>query len=119
METLLSAFIRPFFDLSREDPRWRDYARLVAFASADDRWQMISQECFDPTAEVFLSEIVGLAPGVPRHEAAEGFVFCVSAMLALLTSQGRIGALGGTAAPEDDQIQHLVRFCAAGLTARR
>ncbi|CUH67307.1 TetR family transcriptional regulator [Thalassovita gelatinovora] len=118
VETLLSAFIRPFFDLSGEDSSWRDYARLVAFASADDRWQTISQECFDPTAEVFLSEIIKLVPGISRHEAAEGFVFCVSAMLALLTSQGRIGALGGVATTEDRQIQHLIRFCAAGLATR-
>lgn len=118
LESLLGAFLRPLLDLSREDPRWRHYARLVAYVSADDRWRAISAECFDPTAEIFLSEIIALLPGIGRHAAAEGFVFCVASMLALLTSQGRLHALGGGAVDEDQQIAHLVRFCAAGLSAR-
>jgi len=54
---------------------------------------------------------------VGRTQIAEGFVFSVSAMLALLTSQGRINALGGGSASQDDQIDYLVRYCAAGLRA--
>lgn len=115
--SLLGAFLRPFFALSREEPRWRDYARLVAHVSTDDRWRTISQAHFDPVAGRFLAEIAALCPGLSRRRAAEGFVFSVSAMLALLTSQNRIGALGGGAAPEEDQIAHLVAFCAAGLAA--
>lgn len=119
IEALLAAFMRPFFTLSQSEPRWRSYARLVAFVSTDERWRAVSAECFDPTAEVFLSEIRALLPGLSRQAAAEGFVFTVSAMLALLTSQGRIAALGGgTAADEAAQLDHLVRFCAAGLAAR-
>ncbi|MFU8862365.1 MAG: TetR/AcrR family transcriptional regulator [Rhodobacterales bacterium] len=117
LESLLAAFMCPFFDLSQREPRWRDYARLVAFVSADDRWRAISAECFDPTAEVFITTLRGLLPNVARTQIAEGFVFSVSAMLALLTSQGRIGALGGESAPQDDQIDYLVRYCAAGLRA--
>jgi len=112
---LLGAFMRPFFDLARDEPRWRDYARLVAFVSAEDRWRAISAECFDPTAEVFVREIAALTPGRTQPEVAAGFVFSVSAMLALLTSQGRIGALGDGLAEEEAQVAHLVRFCAAGL----
>jgi len=115
---LLDAFMRPFFELSTEEPRWRDYARLVAFVSADDRWRAISAECFDPTADIFLTEIMALLPDAPRTKVAEGFVFSVSAMLALLTSQGRIGALGGGCASQEGQVHHLVRYCAAGLTCQ-
>lgn len=117
LETLLAAFMRPFFDLSTEDPRWRNYARIVAYVSADERWRDIAAAHFDPTAEIFLAELLTLMPGATRQQAAEGFVFSVSAMLALLTSQGRIGALGRTAAPEAQQIDRLIRFCAAGLAA--
>ncbi|MEC7765277.1 MAG: TetR/AcrR family transcriptional regulator [Pseudomonadota bacterium] len=117
-EVLLAAFFRPIFDLSREEPRWRDYARLVAFVSADDRWRDISAACFDPTAEVFLAEVLATLPAKSRAEVAEAFVFSVSAMLALLTTQGRIEALGGGARESEEQIAHLVRFCAAGLTAQ-
>lgn len=108
-ETLLAAFFRPIFDLSR------DYARLVAFVSADERWRSISAACFDPTAELFLTELLALRPMAHRAEVAEAFVFSVSAMLALLTSQGRIAALGGEMRAADAQIDHLIRFCAAGL----
>jgi len=115
LEDLISAFIRPFFKLSDEDPRWHHYARLVAFVSADDRWREISKECFDPVAEVFMHQIAGLLPQTPRKQVAEAFVFSVSAMLALLTSQHRIGDLGAGAELENSQIDHLIRFCAAGF----
>jgi len=117
LTSVLSAFMRPFFDLSAQDPRWRNYARLVAFVSVDDRWRAISAECFDPTAELFMADLLALLPDASRPQVAEGFVFSVSAMLALLTSQDRIGALGADRQTEDEQIAHLVRFCAAGLSA--
>jgi len=122
LEAVVGAFMRPFFALAEGDDRWHDYARLVAWVSADTRWREIAAECFDPTAEVFVAEIIRLTPGRGRQEVAEGFVFAVSAMLALLTSQGRIGALGGDApgakaAPA--QVDHLVAFCAAGLAVSR
>lgn len=118
LEPLLGAFLRPLLDLARAEPRWRDYARIVAYVSTDDRWRAISAECFDPTAEIFLTEMIALLPGATRRAAAEGFVFCVAAMLALLTSQGRLQALGGAPADEDEQIARLIRFCAAGLSGR-
>ncbi len=117
-ETILAAFFRPIFDLSRNDPRWRDYARLVAFVSADDRWRAVSAACFDPTAEIFLNALEDACPTASRAEIAEAFVFSVSAMLALLTSQSRIAALGGEARDADAQITHLIRFCALGMAGQ-
>lgn len=115
VETVLGAFIRPFFELVDEDPGWRHYARLIAFVSVDAQWREISAEHFDPTAEVFFRDLLALLPGASRAEIAEGFVFTVSAMLALLTSRERIATLGGSARASGEQIDHLVRFCAAGL----
>ena len=37
-------------------------------------------------------------------------------MLALLTTQGRITALGHSPASQTEQIDHLIRYCAAGLS---
>lgn len=116
LEAVLAAFMRPFFDLSREDPGWRNYARLVAYVSVDDRWRAVSAECFDRTAAVFIDEIRHLRPRVSHRQVAEGFVFSVSAMLALLTSRSRIDALGAGSETEDQQIDHLIRFCAAGFS---
>lgn len=118
LESVLAAFVRPIFELSRTEPRWRDYARLVAYVSADERWAAISAECFDPTAAVFLADIAARVPGLSPEEAAEGFVYTVSAMLALLTSQQRVAALGGAARAEEAQLARLIRFCAAGIAAR-
>jgi AcrR family transcriptional regulator len=115
LERVLEAFIVPFFELSAKDPRWRDYARLVALVSVDSRWQDISVECFDPLAEVFMKEIAKLLSGTSRKHIVEGFVYSVSAMLALLTSQNRMGALGAELELESKQIDHLIRFCAAGF----
>jgi len=122
LERVLDAFMRPFFALAEDEPRWSDYARLVALVSADDRWRGIAAECFDPTAALFLSELAELAPDLTRRTRAQAFVFSVSAMLSLLTSQGRIGALGaeGTENPgagraTPGQVDHLVAFCAAGF----
>ncbi|KIN63570.1 Transcriptional regulator, TetR family [Sulfitobacter noctilucicola] len=115
LERVLAAFICPFFELSSKDPRWRDYARLVAFVSVDSRWQNISAECFDPVAEVFIEEISSLLPKASRKQIVEGFVYSVSAMLALLTSQNRMGALGAKVDLDSTRIDHLVNFCAAGF----
>ena len=111
------ATIRMIFDLAVQEPRWRNYARLVAFVSVDDRWRALSAECFDPTAEVFLAEIKHLAPHATPQQTAEAFVFTVAAMLALLTSQGRISDLAGGSPAPPARIDHLVAFCAAGFTA--
>jgi len=117
LEAVVAAFVRPFFDLSAQDPAWRDYARLVAFVSADDRWRDISAECFDTTAGLFLAELQKLLPHASRQQVAEGFAFSVAAMLALLTSRERIGALGAGYSTEDAQIDRLIAFCAAGMVA--
>lgn len=69
------AFMRPFFALSEDEPGWRNYARLVAFVSVDDRWREISGQCFDPTATVFIEEILLQLPHASRQQVAESFVF--------------------------------------------
>lgn len=118
LESVLAAFLRPFFALAQAEPGWHAYARLIALASTDTRWRAVTEQCFDPTAAIFLNEIMTLVPDLSQPEAAEGFVFVVSAMLALLTSQPRIAALGGEAAGEDAQLDHLIRFAAAGFSRR-
>ncbi len=69
MAAVLEAFIRPFFDLVVQEPRWRNYARLVAFVSVDDRWRALSAECFDPPQRYFLPRLSALRP---RNTAADG-----------------------------------------------
>lgn len=115
LEGLLDAFIRPFFELTAQDPRWRHYARLVAYVSVDSRWRDISSACFDPVADVFILELSRLLPTRPKQQIVEGFVYTVSAMLALLTSQDRMSELGAGQDVNSTQVDHLIRFCAAGF----
>jgi AcrR family transcriptional regulator len=115
LEEILSAFVRPFFDLARDDPRWQHYARLVAFVCADPRWAKISESCFDPVAQVFVQAICERLPQKTRDQVAEGFVFTVSAMLAVLTSQHRFNTLGEEPTEPSSQMEHLIAFAAAGF----
>lgn len=114
LEAVLDAFMRPFFDLCQTDKRWQDYARLVAIVSTEARWQPLCATWFDPTAQIFVARIAALSPQTSPACCSAGFVFCVSAMLALLTSQSRIETLGG-GGDLSAQFDHLIRFCAAGL----
>lgn len=114
LDAVLGAFMYPFFDLRQEDPRWQDYARLVAFVSSEARWQPLCATCFDPTAQDFVAHIQALSPEKSPAACAAGFVFCVSSMLALLTSHPRIETLGCKSA-QTARIKHLIQFCAAGL----
>ncbi|MEX0287146.1 MAG: TetR/AcrR family transcriptional regulator [Paracoccaceae bacterium] len=117
VQGLIGAFMRPFLDLSRADPGWQAYARLVALVSADDRWREISATCFDETADRFMVELLRALPNRSREEVAEGLVFAVSAMLALITSRERIAAMGNGGRNSEKQEEHLIRFCVAGMSA--
>ncbi|MEM7440034.1 MAG: TetR/AcrR family transcriptional regulator [Pseudomonadota bacterium] len=116
VETVLTAFFKPFFDVTQDDPSWRNYARLVAHVSTDVRWADIAKECFDPTLEPFMDALTKLLPNQSRQNLAATVVFSVSAFLALLTSRDRIGAIGGTGASEAEELQDLIRFCSQGMT---
>lgn len=115
LPAILDCFFGPYLNLAQGDAQWLAYARLVAHVSADPAWRDISEAHFDPTAQVFIAEIAALYPAAPRARIAAGFVYSVSAMLALVTSRWRIDALAqdGAAGTLDD----LVAFCAAGLGA--
>ncbi len=122
LRAVLDCFIRPYLEKAAHGgPQWRAYARLVAQVSADERWRAISERCFDPHAQIFLGEIGALFPQARARDVAAGFVFTVSAMLALATSSWRIDALGRGAADDPaslaDWADFLATFCENGLRA--
>ncbi len=116
LRDVLACFLLPFLDkVIAGEPGWSDYGRLVAYVSADPRWRKIAQACFDPTAEVFLTEIGTILPDVDQINISARFTFMVSAMLSLCTSRWRIE----TFAPADrsqDLTEVLLDFCCAGFT---
>ncbi|MEP3333756.1 TetR family transcriptional regulator [Sedimentitalea sp.] len=118
IESLLECFVGPYLERAASgDIQWLAYARLVAHVSADPRWRDLAAVCFDPTANRFIDEIALVFPDAKRGAIAAGFVYSVSAMLALLTSGWRIETLGAVNSGGPDRQRELVRFCAAGIRA--
>lgn len=121
LTAVLQCFVGPYLERATHGgPQWLAYARLVAQVSADRKWNHISQRCFDPTAKLFIDEIAAFFPGCDREAVAAGFVFTVSAMLALATSMWRVEALSDSAArPEPTALAgwtaFLVDFAEGGL----
>lgn len=118
LDAILTCFFGPYLEMAKTGgAQWLAYARLVAHVSADPRWQTITETCFDPTAGRFIDAIAERYPHSRRQSIAVGFVYSVSAMLALLTSRWRIGALGQSAVDATMDCDELVAFCAAGIAA--
>lgn len=118
---VIESFVAPYLEMVADgNPQWLAYARLVAIVSSDIRWAALTTRCFDPTAQRFAATLQALCPGTDRRAAAAGFVFTVSSMLSLCTSQWRISALAGQPAdtrPDPSMTDTLVDFCEAGLRA--
>jgi AcrR family transcriptional regulator len=116
LRDILDCFIRPLLQKSADDPGWQAYARLIAHVSADQRWQHITTACFDPTAKRFIDAIAARHPNADPAAIASCFVFTVSAMLSLCTSQWRVSALGDSDALDQEAlINRLISFCEAGM----
>lgn len=121
VRAILEAFVLPYLEKAAgADAQWLYYARLIAIVSADERWASVTRRCFDPTGQRFAAAMAGCLPGVPPREVAAGFVFTVSAMLSLCTSQWRVDALAerkGFQGLDQDLFCVLVDFCEAGMHA--
>ncbi|MBO9396145.1 TetR family transcriptional regulator [Shimia sp. R9_2] len=118
LNAALTCYFEPY--LSRADcgdAQWLAYARLVAIVSSDTRWQELASVCFDPTAMQFVEEIAALYPPQASAAVATGFVYSVAGMLALLTAQWRMEALGDSRKDAQSRLSELVTFCAAGIEA--
>ncbi|MBE1296363.1 MAG: TetR family transcriptional regulator [Rhodobacteraceae bacterium] len=113
---LLDVFMRAYVTLAQTGgAQWQHYGRLVAHVSADPRWRALAAQCFDPTANRFIEEIMTLHPDAERQAAATGQVYSVAAMLAFLNTGWRIEALSPGAA--EAQVDQLIDFCTAGMEA--
>jgi len=116
LHSLLDCFFRAFVNLVEQDgEHWQSYGRLVAHVSANPRWRSLAEECFDPTAKLFLHEISLLYPNASQLRAATGQIYAVAALLAFFNSTWRIETLGGV--NNNANIDELVTFCSAGMDA--
>ncbi|MBO9472517.1 TetR family transcriptional regulator [Shimia sp. R10_1] len=118
LTAVLTCYFEPY--LSRAecgDVQWLAYARLVAIVSSDTRWQELAATCFDPTATRFVEEIAALYPPKAQGAVAAAFIYSVAALLALLTAQWRMVAMGDGRTDASSHLDELVAFCAAGIEA--
>lgn len=118
LTAIMECFFAPYLSKAETGgAQWLSYARLVAYVSADDRWSDLAIRCFDPTAGRFIDAICDLYPDAPRQTIAAGFVYSVSAMLALITSRWRVHSLGDPRPDAASHLDELVSFCSAGIEA--
>ena len=117
LRSVLACFLEPFLhQVFHGGVHWQAYGRLIAHVSSDARWRDIAAACFDPTVEIFLSEIGQLLPHASRWKIGSCFVFTVSSMLSICASRWRIEVLAGES--EAHEItQTLLDFCEAGFAS--
>lgn len=118
LHAILECHFSPYLEKAETGgAEWLAYARLVAMVSADTRWRDLAAVCFDPTAQIFVDELARLYPDTPPRALAASFVYSVSGLIALLTTEWRMQALGDERQTLAERFDELVRFCAAGIDA--
>ncbi len=84
---------------------------------ADPQWKILQNAVLTRPQVISSTPSLVLFPHASRDDIAVGFVYSVSAMLALATSRWRVSALGNNPKDMADYLDELIRFCAAGITA--
>lgn len=120
-EALLDAFMRPLFEqMGSNDEGWRSYLMLLAALGTSDRWLGQIRENFDDTANLFISRLKDLMPGVPEEALFRGFSFVLNLMLQTVSQGRRVDTLSGgryAASDLDSAYKVLLKFSIAGLEA--
>ena len=122
LRDLLECIVMPVVEKIDENPRdWAAYVRLMAIVSADPRWHKISEDCFDPTARVFVDKMCRVAGTEDAAKVSACYVYAVSVMIALCTTGWRVEAMAGTPVSGESQqpklrelASEMVDFCEAG-----
>ena|GEM_PF-288177 len=117
IEQLVAAFITPYLFWSLTGgPGWRNYARLVAGLLGYNLAAL--KDLFDPTAQVFISELRRSMPKANEAGIQWGFDFMVGIMCNTFAEVDRIRELsGGLCSTEqiEESCRYMVTFVAAGL----
>lgn len=122
LRDLLECIVLPVVEKIDENPHdWTAYVRLMAIVSADPRWHKISEDCFDPTARVFVERMCQVSGTDNAAKVSACYVYAVSVMIALCTTGWRVGAMAGNPVSDENQQPKLgsysgemLDFCEAG-----
>jgi AcrR family transcriptional regulator len=120
VESLIEAFIRPMFDLNRNNES-RSYARLVAqSANAAHPLAVAALEMFNPVAKRFIAAFQAIMPTVSEERVVLAFSFMLGTMMLSLAQTGRVEGLSDGRVNGNDLdlvSRHLLSFVAAGMRA--
>lgn len=94
------------------------YARIFAgLIAGNARDQALVRECYDPTAQKFLSAIKQALPGATIADAAQIYQFALGILASVISRDGRVERLMGDENKKIDDallIQQLTRFAVGG-----
>lgn len=93
------------------------YARIFAgLIVGRERDQVLVQECYDPTAQLFLHAMERADKGMDRACAGMVYQFALGVLASVISRDGRMERLMGGApqTPTDDLIRALVTFVIGG-----
>ncbi len=122
LEDLLDALARPFFEVSVSPGQSEPLRRLLArvLMEVDSVAIPLFENELLPVAKRFGLAISQARPDLPRRCILMGMMFFAGAMVNLLASRARLQSLGpmiGGMPDDEEMLQALVRYGAAGITA--
>jgi len=96
IEALLDAFLRPLFTQTLNGgDGWKAYVSLISKVAMTDRWHELVRANFDETANLFVSRIRDLKPGLSDEALYRGFAFTLQLGLQVVSQNQRVDALSG------------------------
>jgi AcrR family transcriptional regulator len=120
VEALLDAFMQPLFvQTQKGDDGWRAYVQVISKLAQTNRWLDLLKENFDETANLFISRLKPLMPGLDEETLMRGFSFSLQLMLQAVSRNRRLDALSGgrfSANDLDRTYVILLKYATAGLS---
>lgn len=119
VETVLDAFMRPFFiqaDSGAEG--WSAYVNLISKLALTERWHALVRANFDETSNLFIDRLRVLLPGLSEEALFRGFAFSLQLGLQVVSRNPRVDALSNgrfSAADLKASYPMMLRFMTAGL----
>lgn len=118
LEDVIDGYVTPYLEIaSRGDPQWRAYAQLIARIVSDDRYHAEVGPLYDPVARIYLDAMGELCPDADPQVLVTSLMLTVAAMVSIVASHVRIGALSDQPVPElpIGYRKILVDFCTGGM----
>lgn len=119
IEALFDAFMQPLFIQTQSGgDGWRAYVQVISKLAQTNRWLDLLKENFDETANLFISRLRPLTPGLSEENLMRGFSFTLQLMLQAVSRNRRLDSLSGgkfSANDLDRSYEALLCYATAGM----